>query len=76
MTGKFWFIDVLLLSSYSSYNPLSSQHSINYTHCVKIDFLLANKKVLNNILSNWKEETNEVNKGRGIIFQRQPLRSH
>jgi hypothetical protein len=24
--------------------------------------LLANKKVLNNILYNWKEETNEVNK--------------
>jgi hypothetical protein len=28
----------------------------------RLIFLLANKKVLNNILYNWKEETNEVNK--------------
>jgi hypothetical protein len=28
----------------------------------RLIFLLANKKVLNNISYNWKEETNEVNK--------------
>ena len=31
----------------------------------RLIFLLANKKVLNNILCNWKEETNEVNKRKG-----------